>query len=169
VIEAVISSPCWPRTLLLWLHDEHGGYYDHVVPPPAPPPDDVLATTLVDRHPLLTKLPFLQRLVRDLERIDAGPRTFDRFGFRIPAVVVSPYATPGAVSDTLLDHTSVLRLVEDVWNLPSLTRRDAAAASPLQLVDIGSPPALLEPPALPPPARPDAWRSVSLSARAHNA
>jgi phospholipase C len=163
VIEAVLKSPCWPRTLLLWLHDEHGGYYDHVVPPPARPPDDVLATSLADRHRLLAKLPFLRPLVRDLERVDAGPRTFDRFGFRVPAVVVSPYAQPGAVCDTVFDHTSVLRLIEEVWNLPSLTRRDAAATSPLRLLDFTKPPAFLDPPPLPPPATPDAWRRVSLS------
>ena len=33
---------------------------------------------------------------------------------------------PGEVSNMVLDHTSVLRLIEEVWNLPSLTRRDAA-------------------------------------------
>ncbi len=165
VIDAVMASPCWPRTVLLWLHDEHGGYYDHVVPPPASPPDDVLAQTLVDRHPLIARLPFLRSLVRDLERVDAGPRTFDRLGFRIPAVAVSPYASPGAVNDTVFDHTSVLRLIEDVWNLPSLTRRDAAAATPLEMLDLAAPPAFLDPPALPSPATPDAWRAVSLSAR----
>src|ERR1700733_3587492 len=28
-------------------------------------------------------------------RSDAGPRGFDRYGFRVPAVIVSPYARPG--------------------------------------------------------------------------
>ncbi|HUK73254.1 MAG TPA: alkaline phosphatase family protein [Streptosporangiaceae bacterium] len=31
----------WPKTLLAWLSDEHGGYYDDVPPPEAPQPDDV--------------------------------------------------------------------------------------------------------------------------------
>jgi phospholipase C len=35
VIDAVMSGPGWPNTLLIWTFDEHGGYYDHVVPPPA--------------------------------------------------------------------------------------------------------------------------------------
>jgi phospholipase C len=165
VIEAVLASPCWPRTLLLWLYDEHGGYYDHVPPPSAPPPDDVPATTLADRHPFLAKLPFLRSLARELGRIDAGPRTFDRLGFRVPAVAVSPYAVAGAVNDTVFDHTSVLRLIEEVWNLPPLTRRDAAAASALALVDLEAPPGFLEPPVLPPPATPDAWRKVGLDAQ----
>src|SRR5262245_32524877 len=41
VINAVLDSPAWPKTILIFTYDEHGGYYDHVVPPPAFPPDDV--------------------------------------------------------------------------------------------------------------------------------
>ena len=54
---------------------------------------------------------------------------------RVPAVVVSPYAKQGWVSpgdpDTaFFDHTSILRLVEEKWNLPALTRRDLDARNP---------------------------------------
>jgi hypothetical protein len=41
VVNAVMSSPNWPKTMLIWNYDEHGGYYDHVPPPAAIPPDDV--------------------------------------------------------------------------------------------------------------------------------
>jgi len=159
----LLASPFF-YTALLWLHDEHGGYYDHVVPPSATAPDDVLAATLVDRHPLIAKLPL--SLVQKLQRVDDGLRTFDRLGFRIPAVMVSPFASPGAVSDTAFDHTSVLRLVEDVWNLPSLTRRDSDAVGPLEMLDVGAPPAFAVPPVLSPSATPDAWRAVSFTALA---
>jgi phospholipase C len=54
----------------------------------------------------------------------------------------------------VLDHTSVLKLIEQKWNLPPLTNRDAAAASPLDALDLASPPAFLTPPTLPAPARP---------------
>jgi phospholipase C len=46
----------------------------------------------------------------------------------------------------------VLKLVEQKWNLPPLTARDAAAASPLDALDLTSPPAFAEPPELPEPA-----------------
>jgi hypothetical protein len=46
----------------------------------------------------------------------------------------------------------VLRLVEDKWNLPALTARDATANSPLDALDLISPPAFLEPPSLPEPS-----------------
>jgi len=40
VVSAVLSSPLWPRILLVWTYDEHGGLYDHVSPPAACAPDD---------------------------------------------------------------------------------------------------------------------------------
>jgi hypothetical protein len=51
----------------------------------------------------------------------------------------------------------VLKLIEQKWNLPPLTDRDAAAASPLDALDLAGPPAFLTPPVLSPPAVP--WRS----------
>jgi hypothetical protein len=35
VVEAVVSSPAWDKTLMLLIYDEHGGFYDHVPPPAA--------------------------------------------------------------------------------------------------------------------------------------
>jgi hypothetical protein len=46
----------------------------------------------------------------------------------------------------------VLKLIEEKWNLPALTRRDAAATSPLGALDLTAPPAFLAPPELPAPA-----------------
>jgi phospholipase C len=58
---------------------------------------------------------------------------FDRFGVRVPTVLISPLIAPGTVyrvpvGSTPLDHTSVLKTVQQRWNVPSLTARDAAAA-----------------------------------------
>ena len=39
VVNAVMAGPAWPHTLLVWLYDEHGGYYYHVAPPAAIAPD----------------------------------------------------------------------------------------------------------------------------------
>ena len=87
-----------------------------------------------------------------------GPRRYDRYGFRVPAVIVSPYARPGYVCSEIFDHTSVLRLVEEKWNLPALTARDATARAPLDALDLAGAPAFLEPPVLPEPSlRWGAW------------
>ena len=51
------------------------------------------------------------------------------YGFRAPALLVSPYARKGYVDHTTLDFTSILRFIEDNWSLPPLARRDARANS----------------------------------------
>jgi phospholipase C len=154
VINAALHGPGWPHTLLIWAYDEHGGYYDHVPPPPAVPPDDVEARSMIGSGGPLDALlqPFLPRLVRAKRNLVQGPREYDRYGFRVPAVIVSPYARPDYVCHEVLDHTSVLKLIEEKWNLPALTERDAAARSPLDALDLVGPPAFLTPPDLPQPS-----------------
>ncbi|HVM66456.1 MAG TPA: alkaline phosphatase family protein, partial [Acidimicrobiales bacterium] len=140
VVNAALHGAGWPGTFLVWCYDEHGGYYDHVPPPEAVDPGD--------RPPGRTTGRATGR--------PAGSTTggaFDRLGFRVPAVVVSPYARPGYVSHVTRDHTSVLKLVERKWNLPPLTARDAAADDLLDCVDLDAPPAFATPPVLAPPAR----------------
>jgi len=156
VINAVMTGRGWPKTLLIWLYDEHGGYYDHVQPPSAAEPDDVPGQNPMQRFFLL-RLLRLTSYAKQIETADAGPSTYDRLGFRVPAVIVSPYARPGCVTDKVYDHTSILKLIERKWNLPPLTRRDAEAIDPLDMLDLQNPPQFLVPPTLPEPAR--QWRA----------
>ena len=106
VYKAVSGGPGWASTLLIITYDEHGGCYDHVPPPwGATAPDSSLG------------------------EFGFG---FDRFGVRVPTVLVSPLIPPGTVfrvpsGSTPLDHTSLLSTVEHRWSLPPLTKRDAAA------------------------------------------
>jgi phospholipase C len=159
IIRRVMHGKGWPDTLLIWAYDEHGGYYDHVAPPAAIRPDDVDGHSLVAHRSWLRSLlkPLFPGYVRHCESLVAGPVTYDTYGFRVPAVLVSPYARPDCVLSDVFDHTSVLKLVEEKWNLPALTRRDAAAAAPLDALDLSSPPAFLTPPDLPAPSL--AWGS----------
>jgi len=126
VVHAVMASPAWPTTLLIWLYDEHGGYYDHVAPPPAIAPDSV--------GPKL--------LPGDV------PGDYAIYGLRVPAVVVSPWARKDYVSHEVHDHTSILSFLEHKYNLPALTDRDGAADNLLDCLDLTGPPAFLQPPAL---------------------
>ena len=158
VIEAVMRSPAWEHTVLLWCYDEHGGYYDHVPPPAAVEPDDVAPRSTADGKGARAWMAHHLGLGRRLAREDDADGRFDRLGFRVPAVVVSARARPGLVCSTVFDHTSALRMIEEKYNLAPLTRRDAAAASPWEMVDLEGAPAYLQPPELPPAATPGAWR-----------
>jgi phospholipase C len=59
------------------------------------------------------------------------PPQVDRYGygFRAPALLVSPYARTGYIDHHTLDFTSILRFIEENWSLPPLARRDARANS----------------------------------------
>ncbi len=126
IYNAMVASPDWPSSALIVTYDEHGGFYDHVPPPPACIPDNV--------PPQLGPGSFQAQ--------------FDRYGFRVPVMVVSPWAKPGYVSHEVYDHTSILRLIEARFNLPALTARDANATPLTDMFDF-SQPHLLTPPAQP--------------------
>ena len=113
VVDAVLRSPVWPSTVVIWCYDEHGGLYDHVPPPPAIRPDAIA--------------PQADRTYGDL---------YSRYGFRVPAVVISPFARPRYVSSVVRDHTAILKLVSTVWNLPAMTWRDANADNLLDCLDL---------------------------------
>ena len=98
VINRVMHGKGWPDTLLIWVYDEHGGYYDHVAPPPAVPPDDVEGRSLTGSPTRLQSVlrPFFPKVVKTEKNLTEGPHRYDRYGFRVPAVLVSPYAPPPA-------------------------------------------------------------------------
>jgi phospholipase C len=127
VVTALTTSPQWKRSALFITYDEHGGIYDHVAPPKACAPDDLAP--------------------KDKEGAPV-PGAFDRYGFRVPFIVVSPYTKKGYVSHTVYDHTSILRFIQARFRVPALTSRDANAAIPIDFFDFAAPPNLV-PPALP--------------------
>jgi phospholipase C len=117
VVRALIASPLWLRSALFLTYDEHGGYYDHVPPPLACVPDDIPPAV----------------------RPNDAQAAFDRYGIRVPLVVVSPWARRHFVSHVVHDHTSILRFIETRFDLPALTRRDANADPMLELFDFRRP------------------------------
>lgn len=138
VVQLLMKYPAvWEKTLLVYSYDEHGGYYDHVPPPPALSPGD-------GSHPQLP------------DGVPSFGDDYTRYGFRVPCVVVSPWARRNFVSHTVFDHTSLLRTIETKWNLPALTYRDANASELSECLVHAGPPPFLEPPALAaaPPSQP---------------
>jgi phospholipase C len=62
------------------------------------------------------------------------------YGFRVPALLVSPYAKRGYVDSTTLDFTSVLKFIEHNWELEPLAERDRRANTFLDAFDFAAPP-----------------------------
>jgi phospholipase C len=57
-------------------------------------------------------------------------KDYDGLGFRVPLLVISPYAKENYVSHVQYETASVLRFAEDLWNLKHLSAADARATSP---------------------------------------
>lgn len=114
VYDTLRSGPKWEQTLLIITFDEHGGCYDHVSPPAVVPPDP--------------KQPVGEQGFK-----------FDRLGVRVPTVMVSPYIQPGTVISDVHDHTSIIKLVCDRWDLEALTERDKHANSLDAVLNLDNP------------------------------
>jgi len=56
-------------------------------------------------------------------------------GPRVPMILISPWAKSGFVAHETLEFASVLKLIETIWNVPSLTERDGNASDMLDLFD----------------------------------
>jgi phospholipase C len=114
---AIFKQSVGAHSALLITWDEHGGFYDHVAPPAAVPPGD----------------PPLNHNRAKLPRNCA----FDRFGVRVPAVLISPWLPAGLGSNvfgrnTKFDHSSVVRALRSTFALDDashkqLTERDNAS------------------------------------------
>lgn|SRR6185437_15777788 len=76
----------WQNTVMILYYDEHGGFYDHVAPP---------------------KISYQTK--------GTDTYLFESMGPRIPGIVMSPFVKPGSVSHELLDHTSVLQFLAEVF------------------------------------------------------
>ena len=124
---ACVPSAAWQDSVFILTYDEGGGLYDHVLPAREVPPDNTAPK---------------------LSSTDQ-PGAFNESGFRVPLIVISPWAKPSFVSHTTRDYTSILRLIEDTFHVAPLTLRDANADDMMEFFDFSAGPQLLTPPVLP--------------------
>jgi phospholipase C len=97
IVNAIGNSPYWSNTVIFLAWDDWGGWYDHVAP-----------------------------------QVVGGPNCAQWgcgyvYGFRVPMIVISPYAKPGYISHVTHDFGSILKFIETNWNLPSLGYADTPA------------------------------------------
>jgi phospholipase C len=160
LMQALMNSPSWKDSIFIEAFDEGGGLFDHVGP-------------MIDGKPIqaLSKQGDGQKVGPAMYPTDANtqhvpnpdgirPRDirggdpdgdFTRTGFRVPLIIVSPFAKPHFVSHTPMDYTAVLKFVEMRFGLPSLNQRDAAQPDMSEFFDFVNAPNLSPPT---PPAQP---------------
>lgn len=114
VYNSLRASPCWETSVLLIVWDEHGGFFDHVPPPAATPPGDRPWNHGRASRPKDCK--------------------FDRFGPRVPALLISAWLPAGLGSQVfpnkVFDHSSIVSSLRATFSLGHpLTKRDASAPS----------------------------------------
>jgi len=116
--DALRNGAGWEQTLFIVTYDEHGGLYDHVPPPAAVSPD----------------------------ALHQDGFAFDRYGVRVPAVLISPWIPAGSIvrppagSQYPFDHTSILATLRNLFNLGApLTKRDAAAPDLMPALSLKEP------------------------------
>jgi phospholipase C len=122
LINGLMQSPSWDDSAMIFTYDEFGGFYDHVSPQPMPSPDGIPPQDLRPGDVCTSG--------------QTGPTCdFVYTGYRIPMIVISPFAKKNYVSHTIADTTAVLKFIETRFSLPPLTKRDAAQPDMTEFFD----------------------------------
>lgn len=79
------------------------------------------------------------------DNIDPPQHAYGGFGFRVPALIVSPYAKAGYISPTEYEFGSILKYIEQNWNLGYLGTDDRRANNIIDCFDYSQPPITFSP------------------------
>ena len=106
----------WRKTIFILCYDENDGYFDHV--PPFVPPNPDLPNSGKVSAGIDPSVEYVHRSQED-EREKQHPESEKRagpigLGFRVPLVIASPWSRGGFVNSQICDHTSIIRLVENL-------------------------------------------------------
>jgi len=157
LINALMQSPSWPSSVFFLSYDEPGGPYDHVPPVPGHSNENTdaalgaisdISTIAVNPDGYKPCLPpgGTPTLHCDLETDDPGANPGDaaaqqgfaaQLGFRLPNLVISPFSRRHYVSHIPMDHTAIIKFVENrfINSSAHLTSRDAAQPNLLDFFD----------------------------------
>jgi phospholipase C len=162
IINALMTSSSWKDSVFFLSYDEGGGPYDHVPPVPGHSNDftDPSLGTIPDISSIAVNPDSYNPCVPsggtptvncDLKSGDPGSSPDDaaaqqgfaaQLGFRVPDIVISPFTRRHYVSHIPMDHTAIIKFVEDRFIGPSahLTARDAAQPDLLDFFDFNNVP-----------------------------
>jgi phospholipase C len=157
IVNALMGSSSWPDSVFFFSYDEGGGPYDHVPPVPGHSNDNT--------DPSLGAIPDISQIAVnpdsynpclpaggtptlhcDLVSTDPGAHSGDaaavngfaaQLGFRLPNIIISPFTRRHYVSHIPMDHTAVIKFVENrfIGGSAHLTAHDAAQPDLLDFFD----------------------------------
>jgi phospholipase C len=182
IVNALMVSPSWGNSAFFFSYDEGGGPYDHVPPVPGYSNQNTdsslgsypdISTIAVNPDPVASGDPSYfpclpsggtPTLHCDLHANDPGATSTDapavhgfaaQVGFRLPNFVVSPFTRKHYVSHIPMDHTAIIKFVENrfISSSAHLTARDAAQPNLLDFFDFSGKP-WATPPTPPTPVSP---------------
>jgi phospholipase C len=162
VVNKFMASPAWKDSVFFLSYDEGGGPYDHVPPVPGHSNENTdaslgaipdIGSIAVNPDSYKPCLPAngTPTLHCDLLSIDPGADASDaaavngfaaQLGFRLPNIVISPFTKKHYVSHIPMDHTAVIKFVENrfIGSSAHLTARDQAQPDLLDFFDFTSAP-----------------------------
>ncbi|HEX7960710.1 MAG TPA: alkaline phosphatase family protein [Terriglobales bacterium] len=175
LINAFMASPSWKDSVFFLSYDEGGGPFDHVPPVPGQTndfPDSTLGIKTDIKSIAVNPDDFFPCVGGkgdqhcDLKSTDPGAHPGDaaaqsgfaaQLGFRVPNMVISPFTRKHYVAHTPMDHTAIIKFVEDrfIGDGKYLTARDAAQPSLNEFFDFANAP-WKTPPTPPTPVAPGA-------------
>jgi phospholipase C len=157
VVNAFMESSAWGHSVFFLSYDEGGGPYDHVPPVPGHSNDNTDSSlgTIPDISQIAVNADGYNPCVSndgeptlhcDLASTDPGANSGDaaamqgfaaQLGFRLPNIIISPFTRRHYVSHTPMDHTAVIKFVENrfIGSAAHLTARDAAQPNLLEFFD----------------------------------
>ena len=164
IVSSLMESSSWKDSVFFLSYDEGGGPYDHV--PPVPGHSNVFTSASVGTIPDISSIALnpdsnpayfpcapttKPDLHCDLYPNDPGTKPADaaalqgfgaQIGFRVPNIVISPFTRKHYVSHIPMDHTAIIKFVENRFIGPSahLTARDAAQPNLLDFFDFSAAP-----------------------------
>jgi phospholipase C len=100
--------PSWDSTAVIVTYDDSDGWFDHAMSP--------ILNQSVSSEDALTGTGACGSGANSL----AGIQGRCGYGPRLPFLVVSPYAKENYVDHTVIDHSSVVRFIEDNWDVPQI-------------------------------------------------
>jgi phospholipase C len=175
IVNALMVSSSWGSSVFFFSYDEGGGPYDHVPPVPGYSNENTDSSlgTIPDVSSIAVNPDAYTPCVPsggtptthcDLYSNDPGAHSTDaaaqqgfaaQLGFRVPNIVISPFTRKHYVSHVPMDHTAIIKFVENrfIGSSAHLTARDAAQPNLLDFFDFSGKP-WATPPSPPPPASP---------------